>query len=244
MKTPDYREIPIERIKLPKVQLRLDPKLDSSFVESIKEIQIVPILVRPIPQLEDEEEYFELVCGGRRLKAAQKLKLKTISSKIMELTDLEASLMMLQENDERREINPMEKASFVVKLQKDHKLTNGKIAELLHVKKTTVSNLLRIFHNPFLCEKVQKGELNEYSALQGLSRKNKFKSNVDWSSWVQNRLCGAGKKKVNLEIARLDNTPLSQECNLCRESTPRKTINHYWTCPHCTEKIEAIRATL
>ncbi len=82
-------------------------------IESIKENGIlVPLIVRK------DSEGYEIIAGHRRKYACEKLKIDTVPVIVKELTDDEATIMMVDSNIQREEILPSEKA-FAYKMKLD-----------------------------------------------------------------------------------------------------------------------------
>lgn len=90
-----------------------DEKMDE-LVESIKANGILtPVIVRP-----DDEGTYEMISGHRRLHAAKRAGLRKVPAIIKEVTDDEATIMMVDANVQREEILPSEKA-FAYKMRYD-----------------------------------------------------------------------------------------------------------------------------
>ncbi len=90
-----------------------DEKMDD-LVESIRQQGILsPVLVRS-----DDEGGYEMISGHRRLHAASIVGLKKIPAIIMELTDDEAIIAMVNANLQREEILPSERG-FSLKMKMD-----------------------------------------------------------------------------------------------------------------------------
>ena len=85
-----------------------------NMVESIKEIGVkVPILVRP-----KQNGGYEMVAGHRRKRACQIAELTEMPCIVRELTDDEATILMVDTNVQREEILPSERAfAFKMKLE-------------------------------------------------------------------------------------------------------------------------------
>jgi ParB family chromosome partitioning protein len=77
--------------------------------------QLTPIEVRPMPA-----GRFELVAGGHRLAAAQRLGWSDIRADIKEATDLEAELRQIDENLVRRELSALDRGTFLARRQQIH----------------------------------------------------------------------------------------------------------------------------
>lgn len=90
-----------------------DEKMDE-LVESIKANGVLsPVIVRP-----DDEGTYEMISGHRRIHAAKRAGLRKIPAIIKEVTDDEATIMMVDANVQREEILPSEKA-FAYKMRYD-----------------------------------------------------------------------------------------------------------------------------
>ncbi len=88
-----------------------DEKMDE-LVDSIKANGVLtPVIVRP-----DDEGTYEMISGHRRLHAAKRAGLKKIPAIVKQVTDDEATIMMVDANVQREEILPSEKA-FAYKMR-------------------------------------------------------------------------------------------------------------------------------
>ena len=85
-----------------------------NMVESIKEIGVkVPILVRP-----KQNGGYEMVAGHRRNYATKKAGLDGIPAIVREMTDEEATIIMVDSNIQREKVLPSEKAfAYKMKLE-------------------------------------------------------------------------------------------------------------------------------
>ena len=94
-------------------QVKCDEKMEN-MVKSIKEYgEIMPVIVRP-----KENGTYEMISGHRRKKACELAGLKEIKSIVKELTDDEATILMVDSNIQREEILPSEKAfAYKMKLE-------------------------------------------------------------------------------------------------------------------------------
>ena len=92
-----------------------------NMVESIKEIGVkVPILVRP-----KQNGGYEMVAGHRRNYATKKAGLDGIPAIVREMTDEEATIIMVDSNIQREKILPSEKA-FAYKMKMEALSHQGK----------------------------------------------------------------------------------------------------------------------
>jgi ParB family chromosome partitioning protein len=107
--------IVIARIRLPAQQPRryFDPQKMEQLVLSVKEHGILePLLVRTL----DESDFYELVAGERRYRAAKEAGLTDVPAVIRNLTDEQAVQLALIENLQREDLNPIEETEGVLQL--------------------------------------------------------------------------------------------------------------------------------
>lgn len=94
-----------------------------------------PVLIRPT-----ENGRYEMVSGHRRMKACQMLGLKTIPSHIRNLSDDEATIIMVDSNLKREVILPSEKA-YAYKMKMDALNHQGKTLSPMGTKSESVSEI-------------------------------------------------------------------------------------------------------
>ena len=120
-------DIPIKDIKdFPNHPFKvIDNEEMEQMRDSIKENGVlVPVLVRP-----KEDGTYEMISGHRRKRASELAELDTIPCIIRDLTDDEATIIMVDSNMQREEILPSEKA-FAYKMKFEALGHQGKGAEL------------------------------------------------------------------------------------------------------------------
>lgn len=101
-------------------KVRDDEKMQD-LIESVKERGVLyPLLVRP-----KEDGTYELISGHRRKRAAQKLNIDNVKCIVKNLTDDEATILMVDSNIQREEILPSEKA-FAYKMKLEAMKHQGK----------------------------------------------------------------------------------------------------------------------
>lgn len=138
----DLSHIPLENIQRGKYQPRRDmqPEALTELADSIKAQGVMqPIVVRPI-----DAERFEIIAGERRWRAAQLAGLEKIPAVIRDVPDEAAIAMALIENIQREDLNPMEEAFALKRLQDEFELTHQEVAAAVGKSRTTVTNLLRL----------------------------------------------------------------------------------------------------
>lgn len=125
--------------------------------ESIKNLGIVqPITVRKI-----ENDKFQLIAGERRLRASNKIGLKTIPSFIKNSSDEEMLEIALVENIQRKDLDPIEIALSIKRLIDELSLTQEQLSRKLGKKRSTISNYVRLLKlDPIIQTGIRDGFLS------------------------------------------------------------------------------------
>lgn len=113
-----------------------------------------PIGVRIIPGAQGlpglhAENRLELLWGHRRLAAVQSLGREKIPARVYEgITDDQARLLLLIENGQRKDLDPIQEARGYAEMMRDFELTQDDISK--HVKKSrpVIANALRLLELP------------------------------------------------------------------------------------------------
>ncbi len=90
-----------------------DERMDDLVESVIRQGIINPVIVRP-----DGDGYYEMISGHRRMHAAKRARLKKIPAKVVDLSDDESIIIMVDANLQREELLPSEKA-FAFKMKMD-----------------------------------------------------------------------------------------------------------------------------
>jgi ParB family chromosome partitioning protein len=146
-----------------------DTKL-GELAESIRNQGVVqPLVVRQRPA--QQGGGYWIVAGERRWRAAQRAGLRQVPVVVKEVTSDDAFELMLVENLQREDLNPIEEAEAYQRLVTDHAYTQEKLAERVGKDRTTVANALRLLKLPApVLRKVADGQLSmgHARALLGL----------------------------------------------------------------------------
>ncbi|WP_163836314.1 ParB/RepB/Spo0J family partition protein [Spartinivicinus ruber] len=135
-------ELPVEWIQRGRYQPRRDmhPEALEELSNSIKAQGVMqPIVVRPIGQ-----NKYEIIAGERRWRATQLAGLDKIPAVIREVPDEAAIAMALIENIQREDLNPIEEAMALHRLQQEFGLTQQQVADAVGKSRATITNLLRL----------------------------------------------------------------------------------------------------
>ena len=138
----DMKHVPIELIQRGKYQPRTDMHEEAlqELANSIRVQGIMqPIVIRPI-----SSDKYEIIAGERRWRASQIVGLDTIPAIIKPVGDEAAIAMSLIENIQRENLNPIEEAMALKRLQDEFELTQQQVADAVGKSRTSVTNLIRL----------------------------------------------------------------------------------------------------
>ena len=106
---------------------------------SIKQFGVIqPILVQP------KDDYYEIIAGERRWRAAKIAGLKEVPVVIKEFSEQEAVEIALIENIQRENLNPIEEAVAYKRLLTEFDLRQDEVAERVSKSRTAVTNMMRL----------------------------------------------------------------------------------------------------
>ena len=142
----ELQHLPLDLIQRGKYQPRrdMDPSALEELANSIKVQGVMqPIVVRPIGG-----GRFEIIAGERRWRASQQAGLDKIPAMVREVPDEAAIAMALIENIQREDLNPIEEAVALQRLQQEFELTQQQVADAVGKSRATITNLLRLIALP------------------------------------------------------------------------------------------------
>lgn len=135
----------------PRKQFDEDALIELS--ESIKQFGILqPILTHK------KGDYYEIIAGERRWRAAKMAGLKEVPVLVREFTDKEIVEISLIENIQRENLNPIEEAIGFKRLMNEFNMKQDEIAERVSKSRTAVTNSMRLLK---LTDKVQEMIIEE-----------------------------------------------------------------------------------
>ena len=148
----------LERIRPNPLQPReqFDNQSLEELTQSIKEKGIIqPVLVRR------RGDYYELIAGERRFRAAKSLNLKEIPVIVREAEDQDSLELSLIENIQRQDLNAIEEARAYQYLIEKFKLTQEGLSEIIGKARVTIANSLRLLNLPQeIQEEIRKGRIS------------------------------------------------------------------------------------
>ena len=147
-----------DRIKPNPFQPRenFDAQSLEELTQSIKEKGVIqPILARR------KGDYYELIAGERRLRAANLLGIKEMPVIVKDVDDRDSLELSLIENIQRQDLNPIEEARAYQYLVDKFQITQEKIGEVLGKSRVSVTNTLRLLKLPQeIQEEIRLGRLS------------------------------------------------------------------------------------
>ena len=145
LKEDRYAEVEIEKIRPNPRQPRtvFDEASIDELASSIRETGIIqPLLVVP------QEDYYQLVVGERRWRAAQKAGLRVVPVIVRNMPEDKQLEVSLIENIHREDLNPLEIAEAFERLVEQLGLTQQEIADKVGKDRASVANYIRLLKLP------------------------------------------------------------------------------------------------
>ncbi len=143
-------DININQVEPDRLQPRKNFNEDelNDLADSIKGHGIIePLLVQK------KEDYYEIVAGERRWRAAKIAGLKEVPCIVREFSELEKVEIQLIENIQREDLNPIEEAQAYRRLVDEFHMKQDEVAEVIGKDRTTITNSMRLLN---LAEEVQE----------------------------------------------------------------------------------------
>ena len=210
-------EIPIEFLHPNKNQPRklFDEEKIDELSQSIKQKGLIlPILVKKI-----DENNYQIIAGERRWRASQKAGLHDVPVIIKNLDDKEILEIALIENMQREDLNPIEEAEGIARLQDEFKYTQEELSNILGKSRPQISNTIRLLKLPQkVKEFVQNKTLSagharalvgledSYAIAQVAIKKNMNVRQLEtYISYVKNKRGKKGNKTKDPNILSLEN---------------------------------------
>lgn len=135
----------------PRKKFEEDPLIE--LADSIKQFGVLePLLVQ------QKKDYYEIISGERRWRAAKLAGVKEVPVIVKKLTEQEAVEISLIENIQREDLNPIDEAMAYKRLLNEFSLKQDEVAERVSKSRTAVTNSMRLLK---LDERVQEMLVDE-----------------------------------------------------------------------------------
>ncbi len=165
--------LPINEVEPNKNQPRKDFDHDAleELADSIRQHGIVqPIVVTK------QKDYYEIIAGERRWRAAKIAELKEVPVVIKEYSPQEVMEVALIENIQREDLNPVEEARAYQHLIEEYNLKQEEVAKKVSKNRSTITNAIRLLKLPEpILDMLVTGELSSGHARAILAINDKDK---------------------------------------------------------------------
>ncbi len=144
------KKVPLSKVEPNREQPRrsFDETAIRELADSIKQYGVIQPLI-----VQDKGDYYEIVAGERRWRAAKLAGVRELPVIIRDLPEQERMEITLIENIQRENLNPIEEALAYQRLLTEFNLKQEEVAERVSKNRTTVTNSLRLLR---LGEEVQQ----------------------------------------------------------------------------------------
>jgi ParB family chromosome partitioning protein len=157
-----YVQMDIHKIKPNPYQPRQNLTITSvmELSQSIKEKGVMlPITIVPI---KDNDGYYYVAAGERRLNAAKLAGFKEVPAIVKELTDQEMAEVALIENVHRKDLNPIEEGFAFLRLREEFEMDTAEIARKLTKSESYIESKIKLTNLPKLIQdSIALGEISE-----------------------------------------------------------------------------------
>lgn len=130
-----------------------DKEALQELADSIKQFGIIQPIV-----IQKKDDYYEIIAGERRWRAAKLAKLKEVPVIIKEYSDREVMEIALIENIQRKDLNPIEEALAYKSLIDEYSLKQEELANRVSKSRTAIANSMRLLK---LTDSVQNMLIND-----------------------------------------------------------------------------------
>ena len=163
---------------------------------------------------------YELICGERRLRAAQMAGLTDVPCILMQMDDRESGMTAMIENLQRQDLDFVEEAQGISRLMGQFGMSQEQTARLLGKSQSAVANKLRLLrHSQPVLEALRQAELTErharallklpdedtkLRAIAEISRQSMSVARTE--SYVESLLAQPREKEARANVAAFLNT--------------------------------------
>lgn len=138
-------------------RINFDDEKIEELATSIKEYGVIqPIIVNK------QKDYYQIVAGERRWRAAKKAGLIEIPAIVRKYSEQKNKEVALIENIQREDLNPIEKAKALKEIIEKYNMTQQELADKIGLSRSGIANTMRILNlDPRVIDLVLEGKITE-----------------------------------------------------------------------------------
>lgn len=223
------RILNINKVEPNREQPRQNFEEDSllELADSIRQFGVLqPLLVQK------KKDYFEIIAGERRWRAAKLAKIKEVPVIVKEFTDQEVVEIALIENIQRENLNPIEEARAFKRLLTEFNLKQDEVAERVSKSRTAVTNSIRLLK---LDERVQQMIIDDMIST-GHARTLLAIEDTEQQYMLANKI-------FDEKLSVRETEKLIKELKNPKPEKPKKTSSHDFIYKDLEEKMKSVIGT-
>lgn len=229
-------DTPVYEKSEPVVKLRIslvEPKRDQprkyfddqaidELADSIGQYGIIsPLLVQK------KDNYYEIIAGERRWRAAKKAGLKEVPVIIKNISDREAVEISLIENIQREDLNPMEESRAYERLVKEYGLSQEEVAQKVSRSRSAVTNSMRLLKlQPSVQKMVEEGSLSEGHARTIVSIEDPILQKEVAEQVIESNLSVRQTETLVKSLQKSDKVPHKKARDIQKETLLQDLADH------------------
>ena len=195
--------------------------------DSIKQFGVLQPLI-----VQKKKDYYEIIAGERRWRAAKLAGIKEVPVIVKEFTEQEVVEISLIENIQRENLNPIEEAMAYKKLLTEFHLKQDEVAERVSKSRTAVTNSMRLLK---LNEKVQQMIIDDMIST-GHARALLAIDSEEEQINLANRI-------FDEKLSVRETEKLVKEIKNPKREKPKKEIQNAFVYEEIEEKIKTVMGT-
>ncbi len=135
--------VPISKVEPNRTQPRknFDEDALQELADSIRQFGVIQPLI-----VQKRDDYYEIIAGERRWRAARLASLKEVPVLVKDYTPREVMEISLIENIQREDLNPIEEAAAYRRLMDEYELKQDEVAERVSKSRTSIANSVRLLN--------------------------------------------------------------------------------------------------
>ncbi len=118
-------------------------------------------MIQPLTVRKLEGDFYQIIAGERRWRAARQAGLKEVPVRILQADDQTVAELALIENLQRQDLNPLEEAQGYQRLMHEYAMSQEAVAQCVGKSRPAVANALRLLQLPeAVAQMVKDGKLS------------------------------------------------------------------------------------